>query len=388
MKWYIGLILGLGLGLVFGASVSQGGWMMRIHQGAAVEGRVLADIDSLTFDDADGSCCAPDGTCVVSKEAACSGVWTLDDVCTPNPCPGPTGACCNTVTGACTITTQDVCPFTWLGAWVACTTVACPVPPTGMVLIPAGTFTMGSPPNEPSRVSDEVQHQVTLTQAMYVSKYEVTQSEWLAAMHWNTSGFLGANRPVETLTWYDAVSYCNFRSTGEGLAVAYTITGITYSGSHITSATVTWNHHANGYRLLTEAEWEYACRATSTTAFCNGDITNPDDNCSPLDPNLDQVGWYCGNALSRTHDVGGKTANAWGLMDMHGNVWEWCWDRYGTYPTGPLTDPTGPTFGSDRVMRGGWWLYAAHYCRSARRGYGVPAAMSYGLGLRLARTAP
>jgi formylglycine-generating enzyme required for sulfatase activity len=308
MKWSIGLILGLGLCLVFGASVSQGEWKMRIHQGANVEERALAGIDSLTF---------------------------YDDA---------------------------------------------------MVLIPAGTFTMGSPGNEPGRNSDEVQHQVTLTHAMYVSKYEVTQSEWQAVMGWNTSGFSGANRPVETLTWYDAVSYCNLRSTGQGLIAAYTITGATHSGNHITSATVTWNQAANGYRLLTEAEWEYACRATSTTAFCNGAITNI--NCSPLDPSLDLVGWYCGNASGVTHDVGGKTANAWGLKDMHGNVWEWCWDWYGAYPTGPLTDPTGPASGSYRGLRGGSWCDYAQYCRSANRGDIYPDSMGHYIGLRLSRTAP
>jgi hypothetical protein len=163
----MGLILGLGLCLVFGASVSHGAWKMRIHQGATVGERVLASIDSLTF---------------------------YDDA---------------------------------------------------MVLIPAGTFTMGSPTSEPGRNANETQHEVTLTHAMYVSKYEVTQSEWQAVMGWNTSGFSGANRPVETLTWYDAVSYCNLRSAGEELTAAYTITGATYSGSHITSATVTWNQAAN-----------------------------------------------------------------------------------------------------------------------------------------------
>ena len=383
----MGLILGLGLCLVFGASVSQGGWMMRIHQGATVERLALSDVDSLTFEDADGSCCALDGTCTVAKEATCSGSWTLDGVCTPNPCPGPTGACCNTTSGACTITTQGACAFTWLGAGVACNTVTCPVPPlTGIVLVPAGTFIMGSPTGEPGRYSNETQHEVTLTKAIYVSTHEVTQSEWQVVMGWNTSYFSGVNRPVETLTWYDAVSYCNQRSTLDGFAPAYTITGATYIGNHITGATVTWNQAANGYRLLTEAEWEYAARATSTTAFCNGAITNI--ICSPLDPNLGQVGWYCGNASSTTHDVGGKMANAWGLKDMHGNVWEWCWDSYGIYPTGPVTDPTGPAFGSARVVRGGSWGNDARYCRSACRNIITPDDMYYGFGLRLSRTAP
>jgi formylglycine-generating enzyme required for sulfatase activity len=387
MKWSIGLILGVGLCLVFGASVSQGGWMMRIHQGATVEERALADVDSLTFYDATGSCCALDGTCTVTTQVVCSDVWTLHGVCTPNPCPGPTGACCNTVTGACTITTQAACAFTWLGAGVACNTVTCPVPPpAGMVLIPAGTFTMGSPTDEPGRNSDEPQHEVILTHAIYVSRCEVTQSEWLAVMGWNESYNQGTAKPVETLTWYDAVSYCNQRSTLDGYAPAYTIAGASYSGNHITSAVVTWNQAANGYRLLTESEWEYAARATSTTAFCNGAITNI--YCEPLDPNLDQVGWYCGNAYT-SHDVGDKMANAWGLKDMHGNVWEWCWDRwYGTYPAGPLTDPTGPASGSARVGRGGHWDIFARSCRSAARGNFNPDDYNEILGLRLSMTAP
>jgi formylglycine-generating enzyme required for sulfatase activity len=308
MKWFMGLILGLGLCLVFGASVSQGEWRMQIHKGATVERHFLADVDSVTFSD------------------------------------------------------------------------------DGMVLIPAGTFTMGSPTSEPGRYSAETQHEVTLTKAIYVSTYEVTQSEWLAVMGWNTSYFSGVNRPVETLTWYDAVSYCNQRSTLDGYTPVYTIAGASYSGNHIASATVTWNQAANGYRLLTEAESEYACRATSTTAFCNGAITNL--ICSPLDPNLDQVGWYCGNASSTSHDVGGKAANAWGLKDMHGNVFEWCWDWYGTYPAGPLTDPTGPASGSSRVGRGGSWGDDARGCRSAGRGSGGPGGIYNELGLRLSRTAP
>jgi formylglycine-generating enzyme required for sulfatase activity len=204
-------------------------------------------------------------------------------------------------------------------------------------------------------------------------------------MGWNESSFPGSNRPVETVTWYDAVSYCNQLSTSQELAPPYTLTDVVYSGDHITGATVTWDQAANGYRLLTEAEWEYACRATSTTAFCNGGITYP-YNCLPLDPNLDQVGWYCGNADGQTHDVGGKTSNTWGLKDMHGNVWEWCWDWYGVYPTGPVTDPTGPGTGSDRVIRGGAWDNSALYPRSAFRG-----GLDHGyndLGLRLSRTAP
>jgi formylglycine-generating enzyme required for sulfatase activity len=228
---------------------------------------------------------------------------------------------------------------------------------------------------------------VTLTKAIYVSTYEVTQAEWQAVMGWNESYFPGTGKPVEEVTWYDAVSYCNQRSTCDGYIPAYTITGATMDGNHITGATVTWNQAANGYRLLTEAEWEYACRATSTTAFCNGPITNSAWDCGD-DPGLDLVGWYCGNASNTTHDCGGKTANAWGLKDMHGNVWEWCWDWWGGYPSGSVSDPLGPPSGSDRVVRGGGWSRYALGCRSAYRYYSGPNYRYGVLGLRLARTSP
>jgi formylglycine-generating enzyme required for sulfatase activity len=266
---------------------------------------------------------------------------------------------------------------------VGCTGTGGGWPAPEMVLIHAGTFTMGSPASEPGRDRGEFQHQVTLTKAIYVSVREVTQSEWQEVMGWNESYHQGTNRPVEMLTWYDAVSYCNRLSVGRGYTAAYVITGATSDGNHITNATVTWNQTANGYRLLTEAEWEYACRATSTSAFCNGGITSID--CSPRDPNLDQVGWYCGNA-STTHDVGGKAANAWGLKDMHGNVWEMCWDWYGAY-LGDAADPIGPASGLYRVTRGGGGYEYARYCRSAYRGWGDPGGSGAAVGLRLSRTA-
>jgi formylglycine-generating enzyme required for sulfatase activity len=240
---------------------------------------------------------------------------------------------------------------------------------------------MGSPSGE--LCSGETQHQVTLTRAIYVAATEVTQAQWQATMGWEDSYFDGPNRPVEQTTWFDAVSYCNLRSAAEGLTPVYTITGAAYEESHITSAGVTWNPNANGYRLLTEAEWEYACRAGSTGAYCNGDISQCD--CGS-EPNLDAVGWYCGNSGDQTHDVGTKSPNAWGLYDMHGNVWEWCWDWYEDYG-GSVTDPAGPASGSARVGRGGSWGSGAQYCRSAGRDYGNPGFRSDNLGLRLARTA-
>jgi formylglycine-generating enzyme required for sulfatase activity len=256
-------------------------------------------------------------------------------------------------------------------------------PPEGFVLVQPNTFTMGSPADELCRFSNETQHQVTLTHSFYVSTTEVTQAQWQAAMGWNESYFPGANLPVEQVTWFDAAKYSNERSAGEGLTPAYTITGATYSGNHISGATVTWNQSANGYRLLTEAEWEYACRAGSTTAFCNGGISQC--KCES-ESHLTQVGWYCGNSGNRTHDVGTKSPTAWGIYDMHGNVWEWCWDWWGYYG-GPVTNPTGPSSGSYRVVRGGSWNYNARICRSALRNGSLPDSLNGYLGFRLARTA-
>jgi formylglycine-generating enzyme required for sulfatase activity len=254
------------------------------------------------------------------------------------------------------------------------------------VLVPAGTFTMGSPVGEPGRVSDETQHSVTLTDSVFVCTHEVRQSEWQSVMGWNESWFLGSDRPVEEVTWFDAAQYCNSLSARDGYSAAYAITGVVHGGNHITDATVTLVPSANGYRLLTEAEWEYACRASSSAAFCNGAITVL--SCG-VDPNLTLVGWYCGNASGATHDVEGKGANAWGLKDMHGNVQEWCWDWYAGYPSGPVSDPVGPASGSYRVLRGGSWLAYSQGCRSALRiGGNVPSRRYYNIGLRVAKAAP
>ncbi|MDP6460481.1 MAG: formylglycine-generating enzyme family protein, partial [Gemmatimonadota bacterium] len=171
---------------------------------------------------------------------------------------------------------------------------------------------------------------------------------------------------------YDAVAYCNALSASEGLTPCYSGSG---------SGTVCdWN--ANGYRLPTEAEWEYACRAGTETAYYTGVNTNTE--CA--DPNLDMAGWYCGNASNTTHPTEEKVANASGLYDMHGNVWEWCWDWYGSY-SGQETDPAGPGSGSDRVIRGGSWYDFALGCRSANRGNYGPGYANAVIGFRPVRLA-
>ncbi len=221
-------------------------------------------------------------------------------------------------------------------------------------LIPAGTFMMGSPSYEPGRDDDETQHQVTFTQAFYMQTTEVTQDQWVAVMGSNPSGFSGCSDcPVEQVSWNDIQTFItNLNALGEGT-----------------------------YRLPTEAEWEYAARAGSTTAFANGDITYTD--CT-YDPNLDAMGWYCYNSSS-TQSVGQKDPNDWGLYDMHGNVYEWCQDWYGAYPIVSVTDPTGPYSGSDRVIRGAGWWNSAMYCRSAYRGIEPPDFIGNVLGFRLVR---
>jgi formylglycine-generating enzyme required for sulfatase activity len=239
-----------------------------------------------------------------------------------------------------------------------------------MARIQGGTFMMGSPASEASRDSDEVQHQVTVS-SFYMGKYEVTQKEYAALMGTNPSNFKGDNLPVENVSWYDAVNYCNARSRSEGLTPAYTVSG----------TDVTWNRSANGYRLPTEAEWEYACRAGTTTPFNTGN--NITTNQANYDGNNPYNGNTRGTYREKTKMVGSFTPNSWGLYDMHGNVWEWCWDWYGDYSSGAQTDPMGASSGASRVERGGSWSRYGQGLRSANRGYYTPSNRISDLGFRL-----
>ncbi len=240
-------------------------------------------------------------------------------------------------------------------------------------LVGAVVFAMGSPPAEPGREPDETQHVVVLTNRVLASPHEVTQAEWSALGLDNPSRFLAPDLPVERVTWLQAASYCNLRSAVDGLAPAYII-----EGDH-----VTWLREADGWRLPTEAEWEWLCRAGTTTALAGGPLAAT--ACEP-DPVLGDWGWYCGNAGPGTHPVGGKNANAFGLHDMHGNVWEWCWDWYAPYVPGPVLDPEGPASGFRRVIRGGSWYYYARDCRSASRGFYFPDSADDIVGFRVVRT--
>ena len=267
--------------------------------------------------------------------------------------------------------------FRWLFlcflAWVAGCSPPAPVSPpaavcpAGYVRIAPGTFLMGSPTGEEGHEDDEFQHSVTITRAYCMKATEVTQGEWQAVMGSNTSEFknCGANCPVEQVNWDDAVGYANGLSRREGLPECY-------AGSTLTGL------DCRGYRLPTEAEWEYAARA-GTTAATYG--------------NLGSVAWVStisfsnDKSKSTTHPVGQKLPNAWGLYDMLGNVWEWTGDWKGTYPAS-VTDPTGAPSGARRVFRGGSWEWLDIFTRVATRGSNAPDFRDHDLGFRLVKTAP
>ena len=232
--------------------------------------------------------------------------------------------------------------------------------PAGYVRIAPGTFTMGSPMGEEGHDDDETQHRVTITRGYCMKATEVTQGEWQAVMGSNPSKFTncGANCPVEQVSWDDAVGYANALSRREGLPECYS--GSTFAGLGCT-----------GYRLPTEAEWEYAARAGTTGARYG---------------NLDSVAWYDQNARGTPHPVRQKQPNAWGLYDMLGNVWEWTGDWNDAYPA-TVTDPTGPARGPSRVFRGGSWYNFARCARAAFRYYDSPGNRGNNLGFRLVRTA-
>jgi formylglycine-generating enzyme required for sulfatase activity len=227
-----------------------------------------------------------------------------------------------------------------------------------MLLVPAGTFTMGcSASNSYACSSDEnPTHQVTLTQAFYMGRYEVTQAQWTAKMGSNPSYFSGdsdsPSRPVEQVSWNMIASTGGFMSV-------------------------------TGLRLPTEAEWEYAYRAATTTAFHSYPAQPTGFNDDTL---LGNIAWYSSNSGSQTHAVGGKFANGLGLHDMAGNVWEWCQDWYGPYSSASVTNPTGPTTGTFRLLRGGNWLDDSGLCRASQRSYLTPGLINVFIGFRVVRT--
>ena len=259
----------------------------------------------------------------------------------------------------------------------------------GFVEAPRGSYTAGSPLSETGRNDDETQHRVTITRPFWVAVHEVTQDRWAALMGDNPSGYraCGGECPVESVSWFDAVAYTNALSMAEGLTPCYLEPQFSqpYSREDAAAQRVpVWEGglDCQGYRLPTEAEWEYAARAGSETAFHNGPLE--DTECR--DPSLDAAGWYCGNSENATHPVGGKLPNAWGLYDVHGNVWEWVWDGFADYPDEDLTDPTGPDSSNLRVQRGGSWSYTAKFCRAATRTGVFAGEANSEVGFRVVRS--
>jgi formylglycine-generating enzyme required for sulfatase activity len=227
-----------------------------------------------------------------------------------------------------------------------------------LVLIPKGTFMMGSPESDVERYGDEVQHQVTISKDYYLGMTQVTQGQYEKVMGTNPSNFddgeingNSSDHPVEQVSWEDAVEFCAKLSDLPEEKAAGRI-----------------------YRLPTEAEWEYACRAGSKTAYSFGESSE----------SLGDYAWFDNNGNDQTHPVGQKKANAWGLYDMHGNVFEWCNDWYGDYPVVAVTDPSGPQEGSFRVNRGGSWFFEAANCRSAFRDWSLPSGRYNFFGFRVA----
>ncbi len=212
-----------------------------------------------------------------------------------------------------------------------------------LVLIPAGSFTMGSPFHEKGRQADEFPHEVKLSRPFYIGMTEVTQTQWTEIMGINRSNFKSGDLPVEKISWQDAVLFCKKLSVKEGKT----------------------------YRLPTEAEWEYACRAGSPDAFGGAG-------------NLADVAWFANNSGDTTHPPGGKLPNAWGIYDMHGNVSEWCADIYDPeYPHESVENPTGPAKGPARVIRGGAWDSFPPGCRAAARSSAPPSYQFTQTGLRV-----
>ncbi len=329
---------------------------------------------------------APDYVCGCDANDDCGG----DDVCNGNACctPNCEGKACGpddcggTCTPGCAV--DETCHETTY----QCVTVG------EFVTLEAGTFEMGSPEDEAGRWSNEVQHTVTLSRDFRMLSTEVTQGSFEALMGYNPSIFTacGTDCPVENVTWYEAAAYCNALSVTVGFvgsAVCYTCRDTGVDVICEPNAVYATPYDCPGYRLPTEAEWEYAARAGTITATYNGDVDDNHLACEQPNDVLDPIAWICGNSGDTTHAVGTRAPNDWDLYDMLGNVFEWCHDLSDDYPAESATDPWGPRVGFARVLRGGSWFFYAGDTRAARRATQWPdARYMKSQGFRLVRSLP
>lgn len=239
-----------------------------------------------------------------------------------------------------------------------------------MIAVEGGSYLRGSA--EPPYATTERVHRASV-KTFYLAETETTQALWTAVMGSNPSKFRGAGLPVDFVSWLDAVRFCNALSGKAGLTAAYTISG----------QKVEWNRDADGYRLPTEAEWEYAARGGLLGAVGDEPLKRAPFAGSSV---AEEVAWFDGNSGKATKLVATKKPNELGLFDMSGNVWEWCWDWYGDYPRDAVSDPAGVESGSaHRVLRGGSWFGPRNLSRVTYRYWNVPTFKANSVGFRVAR---
>ena len=341
-------------------------------QHLCIEGLCVCQPDCVGKVCGDDGCGGSCGTCPGPQDACLSGKCVCQPLCEGKECGHDgCGGQCGTCTGNTFCNPDQFCE------WVM------DVCEDGWCLIPAGTFFMGPSETEPCAGSFEKRRPVAITRSFLMRQYEITQTDWLEVLGnvGNPSSHpgCGGDCPVETISWIAAAKFCNAWSELEGYPPCYLITE---QGGEVT---VTWpaGPHCEGYRLPTDAEWEYAYRAGRESAFYSGEVTS----CNGNDPALGPIAWYKSNSGSQTHFYGYKNANGWGLWDMSGNVTEWVWDWYEIgIPVDFSLDPTGPEFGDKRVVRNCAFTDYPKHCRASYRQPAEPDSTKNSRGLRVVRT--